>query len=1030
MREPSSHGIRGSSSKAGRGCLLALLALAGTFGARDAGADPIARYVRDTGNINFVSTGGTLRNSATNTCTLNTTSTQTLSGIPANTTIRNAYLYWGGSGATAAYNDTTVTLNGTPVTATRTFARTWNNGTNYPFFGDFANVTSIVNAANGNATYTFGGLTVNTGAPHSGNSTCAGGWALIVIYQSATERLRAINVFDGLDYFYGSALTLTPDGFRVPPANIDGRIAVFTLDGDPGNSTTLNGVDEALRFNGTLLDDGLVPAGSVPTVQQFDGTINTSGVATSYGVDVDQYDISGLLNPGATSGTTLYSAGSDLVLLMAQVVSATSDPAVNLGVTMSHAGNFVAGGTGQYTITVSNGAGMEREDNTVTVTDTLPAGFTFSAGTGTGWNCSAAGQVVTCTHAPILNSGASFPALTLTVNVLETATASVDHTVTVSSPSYDFDTANNTATDTTTVVFPNLSTSTKSVVDLNGGEAQPGDTLRYTISLIESAGFPTAGASITDHIPANTTFASIVSIPAGATSSFTPAPGGNNNKGLITVTGITVPASSTRTVIFDVTVDNVSPGALINNQATVTNPNGPDATPSAPPITVLPSFLPGPGATKQLYLWSGVAPLRLTRTRPSGTPATVAINGNNQSQTFTMNVPLQSALTLNNVNFNVTLLMNRTGTSGNDNRTITVTLRKTIGAVTTDITTTAQTISPMAATPTAYTFTLTPPAVLAMPVGTVFSLVVNNNSGGNNQRNIALSPSSGGLYSRIDLNSATVVNVDSIQTWNAAYNGGAQQASFYPGATVFVRATISDPFGSFDISDARLWITDTATPTPGNPVSNLQMTPVGPTCGANNSATCVFQGQYTLPSTPTPPLGTWNIRVRGIEGVEGVFDEGLDSFVVAYPQPAVTMVKSSMLLTSPVPGNPKRIPQSVVRYDVTVTNSGPGSVDANTLVITDPIPANTAMYVSTASGNPVVFVNGTGSTVSGLTYNYATNVQYSITGASGPWGYTPQPDANGFDPAVRAVRIAPGGTMSAAGAGNPTFTIQFRVRIN
>ena len=60
-----------------------------------------------------------------------------------------------------------------------------------------------------------------------------------------------------------------------------------------------------------------------------------------------------------------------------------------------------------------------------------------------------------------------------------------------------------------------------------------------------------------------------------------------------------------------------------------------------------------------------------------------------------------------------------------------------------------------------------------------------------------------------------------------------------------------------------------------------------------------------------------------------------------------------------MPGNLKRIPQSVVRYDITVTNSGPGTVDANTLVITDPIPANTAMYVATTPGNPVVFVNGT-----------------------------------------------------------------------
>ena len=150
--------------------------------------------------------------------------------------------------------------------------------------------------------------------------------------------------------------------------------------------------------------------------------------------------------------------------------------------------------------------------------------------------------------------------------------------------------------------------------------------------------------------------------------------------------------------------------------------------------------------------------------------------------------------------------------------------------------------------------------------------MVNNNSSNSNRAASTLTPYTGGQYSRVDLNSATVINVDSIQTWNAAYNGGAQQASFYPGATVFVRATISDPFGSFDISDARLWITDAATPTPGHPVSNLQMTPVGPTCGATNSATCVFQAQYTLPSTPTPPLGTWNIRVRGIEGVEGVFD--------------------------------------------------------------------------------------------------------------------------------------------------------------
>ena len=182
-------------------------------------------------------------------------------------TIRNAYLYWGGSGTT---NDTSVSLNGTTVTATRTFTRTFNNGTAYQFFGDFADVTPIVTAAGGNANYTFGNLTINTGAPWCASQAVVGGWALIVIYEGAAERVRAINIFDGLDYFYGSQVTQMPDGFRVPATNIDGRVAVFTLEGDPQNSTALNGINEALTFNGTVLDDGLVPTGSNPVVQQFE----------------------------------------------------------------------------------------------------------------------------------------------------------------------------------------------------------------------------------------------------------------------------------------------------------------------------------------------------------------------------------------------------------------------------------------------------------------------------------------------------------------------------------------------------------------------------------------------------------------------------------------------------------------------------------------------------------------------------------------------------------------------------------------
>jgi uncharacterized repeat protein (TIGR01451 family) len=1028
MRLPSDRGIRGLKS---RGCLFALLVLA-LFGANNAFAQTITRYTRDTGNINFVTTGGSLRtqNNDGDACAVTTTSTQALSGVPAGRTIRNAYLYWGGSGATA---DTSVTLNGTTVTASRTFARTFpNGGNNYQYFGGFADVTNIAKAVSttGNGSYTFANLTVNTGNPWCGSQAVVGGWSLVLIYQGAAERLRAINVYDGLDYFFGSQVTLSPDGFRVPAANIDGRVAVFTLEGDPANSTASNGFSEALRFNGNLLDDGINVTGSNPLVQQFDGTINSQNVATSYGIDVDQYDISAYLLPGQTSGTTQYSAGADLVLLMAQIVSATSDPAVDLAVTKTHSGNFVSGGTGQYTITVSNAAGVEREDNIVTVTDTLPAGLTFNAATGTGWTCAAVAQVVTCTHAPTLNPGASFPPITLTVNVLEAAAATVANKVAVTSASFDPNQADNSDSDDTVTIDPAVSTSTKTVVDLNGGEVSPGDTLRYTVTLNETAGGQAINVSVVDAIPDNTTFASFVSVPAGATTAYLPPPAGTGSNGQITVSGITVPANGSATVVFNVTVvAGTAPGETIDNTAVINNPNGPENSPSAPQLIVNPSLIPVAGV-KFLYLRRDAANARsLSRVRPSAADTNEAM-ASGGSNTWVIAPALQKQLVVPVGTIPVRLWLSRNGGTGA--RNITVTLASSAGGL--SVTNTVS-INPNNSTtaPALVSVTLTNGTARTVPAGATLTLTVSQVTGVNT---VTVWPNGDGLStlgvpnnSRVELNTTTVINVDSVLTWSAAFNTGALQTSFYPGTTVFIRGTISDPFGSFDISSARITVTDPANAVQvNNQLMTAQGTPGG--CGLTTSATCVFQYQYTVPASPS--LGSWSIRVTGNEGVEGtVSDFNIGTFTVVIPQPSITMLKTSTVLSDPVNStNPKRIPLAVVQYDITVTNGGPGTVDSNTLVITDPLPANTSMYVATTSGDPVLFVNGTGSNVSGLALNYATNVSYSSAGDTGPWTYTPAPDANGFDAAVKAVRVSPAGIMSAAGAGNPTFTIRFRVRIN
>ena len=387
--------------------ICAIVALAVVPLAASAQQTPITRFARFTGTINFVATGGSLRTQPNtgDSCAVGASSTQTLAGIPAGASIVAAYLYWGGSGNV----DANVTLNGQAVAAQRTFTATFNNGgTNFPYFGGFADITSRIT---GNGALTLSGLTVQTGAPHCGSSAVVAGWSVVAIYGSPSEKLRAVNVFDGLQFFRGNNLLLNPDGFRIPPTNFDGRMTVVTWEGDPGNSTPLNGFSEVLRFNGTAVDDGIVVPGSDPVVQPYDGTVNTAGVATSYGVDVDTFDVTAMLAPGQTSATTEYSAGGDLVLLTAQIVSATSEPVVDLSLTKTHAGNFTVGGSNVYTLTVANAAGNQREDNTVVVTDTLPAGLTFVSGVGTGWTCGASGQTVTCTHPPILNSGSSFPSI-------------------------------------------------------------------------------------------------------------------------------------------------------------------------------------------------------------------------------------------------------------------------------------------------------------------------------------------------------------------------------------------------------------------------------------------------------------------------------------------------------------------------------------------------------------------------------------------------------------------------------------------
>lgn len=143
------------------------------------------------------------------------------------------------------------------------------------------------------------------------------------------------------------------------------------------------------------------------------------------------------------------------------------------------------------------------------------------------------------------------------------------------------------------------------------------------------------------------------------------------------------------------------------------------------------------------------------------------------------------------------------------------------------------------------TFLINVPATVTYPAGSAFTVTVAQGGNGSTTR---VHPFGNGSPSRVELNSSTVINVDSVASYNAAYPGGAATASFFSGSTVYVRAVVSDPFGSFDIAGAQLDLIDANGTTQ---VANAVMTQVAD----SGVDTRTYEYAYTLPGPPRPAAG-------------------------------------------------------------------------------------------------------------------------------------------------------------------------------
>ena len=223
-----------------------------------------------------------------------------------------------------------------------------------------------------------------------------------------------------------------------------------------------------------------------------------------------------------------------------------------------------------YTITVTNaGPSFVRGAR---VADVFPATITAAAwnavftGTGSVGNAAGTGSIDEVIDLAVGGTAV----YTVVAETSPTATTSLVNTATVAPPVGTTDPipANNTSTDTDTVLLAARLGLTKTVVDLNGGFVQDGDTLRYTIVVTNNSGatLPTdvaANVFFNDPIPANTTYAGNLTFTQGTLT--------GSQAGGVTGSLGDIAGGGSVTVSFDVTVNPAVPDStVISNSASVT----------------------------------------------------------------------------------------------------------------------------------------------------------------------------------------------------------------------------------------------------------------------------------------------------------------------------------------------------------------------------------------------------------------------------------------------------------------------------
>jgi uncharacterized repeat protein (TIGR01451 family) len=308
---------------------------------------------------------------------------------------------------------------------------------------------------------------------------------------------------------------------------------------------------------------------------------NNATNSVSGGLAANTADLSATDNPVTYPGVGSASITVDGFTSTASFTVTAPD----MTVTSSHTGNFHSGDTGDTFTLIATNSGNAPTTANVTVADTLPAGFTATGMSGTGWTCTLATASCTRTNSSdVFAAGVALPTITLTVNVGSGVIGSLSNTVVVSGGG-EFNTANDSYSDVTIVIGqPTAALSfVPTTVAINANSA-----LTFAITNPAANAVSLTGIGFSDALPANL----VVATPNGLTGSC----GGGTitataGSGTVSLSGASLAAGVTCT--FSVNVKSATAGSYPDSFTASSANGGSSATASATLIVAAPPSITG-----------------------------------------------------------------------------------------------------------------------------------------------------------------------------------------------------------------------------------------------------------------------------------------------------------------------------------------------------------------------------------------------------------------------------------------------------